>query len=216
MCSGAKIIRKGAKDWSAVDWALLEESWGETDEDAEKISESDVLMNDIKRRKLEVGKSDKSKMKRMTKREKMDYIKNIDSINREEAGKDVTFCHRGVINAVIIITLLIVEVMKYSLNLFFSGSMLFVNLHTASRTSPGAPELTEDDISRLSGEWKSLLQTAGYSASIYNIKDGKLLVSTPRSWHMTEIKKFFITRDEVKSVELNGEITEAKDYVEEF
>ena len=67
VASGAKIIRKGSKDWSAVDWDKLESDWSEDDEDEEKKSEDEFLMEEMERKKAQFESQEAPDVRRLQK-----------------------------------------------------------------------------------------------------------------------------------------------------
>jgi hypothetical protein len=46
-----KIIRKGSKDWGAVNWDKLSEEWEDGDDENDLLSEDDLLMREMDERK---------------------------------------------------------------------------------------------------------------------------------------------------------------------
>ena len=63
-------------------------------------------------------------------------------------------------------------------------------------------------------QWRDLLKTAGFDATLYNIEGDRLLVSIQKGWHGDDIRNFFLTRPEVGMVTWNGVETNSLDYVE--
>ena len=74
----------------------------------------------------------------------------------------------------------------------------------------------ETDLNIIATQWKDLLKTAGFDASLYSIEGDRLLVSIAKGWHGSSVKNFFLTRSEVRSVTWNSIETLAKEYTEEF
>jgi len=179
---GAKIIRKGAKDWSAVDWNKLEEAWGENDEDEEKVTESQVLEREMEKKKAEVNNMDMRKLKSLG----------------PDAGKEYMQSQQA-----------------------SSGpTMMFIDLAANAGTSginPAADRTwLEEDLNVIATQWKDLLKTGGFEASLYSIEGDRLLVSVAKGWHGKDVQNFFLSRSEVSKVTWNNVETVAKDYVEEF
>ncbi|GMI29049.1 hypothetical protein TeGR_g12685, partial [Tetraparma gracilis] len=72
----------------------------------------------------------------------------------------------------------------------------------------------DEDLDVIATQWKDLLTTGGYDASLYNIQGDRVLCSIAKGWHANEVKKFFLTRPETKSVTWNSVETLAKDFQE--
>ena len=97
--------------------------------------------------------------------------------------------------------------------------MMFVDLHPATTSSPPTSPPTrtwsESSLNTLATQWKDLLKTAGYDATLYAIEGDRLLASLAKGWHGEEVKKFFVTRSEVEMVTWNNVETVAGDWTEE-
>ena len=85
LCKGAKIRRKGSKDWSAVDWDKLEEDWAENDEDEEKKSEDEFLMEEMEKKKAhfeQQGAPDVRRLQKMHPKQREQMLANTQAGNQ--------------------------------------------------------------------------------------------------------------------------------------
>ena len=62
----------------------------------------------------------------------------------------------------------------------------------------------------LATQYRDLLHTGGLSVTCYDVGDNKILVSSQKGWHSREIVDFFLEREEVKSVTIDGMVKKAR------
>ncbi|GMH74915.1 hypothetical protein TrST_g674 [Triparma strigata] len=184
--SCAKIIRKGSKDWSAVDWNKLEEDWSEGDEEELLKNEDEVLQAEMEKKKKELEEAGAPDVRRLA---RMDPQQAKQAVANAEAG------NQG------------------------GPTMMFVDLHPnmgQSGINSDSSDRTwfESDLNFISQQWKDLLKTAGFDATLYNIEGDRLLVSVQKGWHGMDIRNFFLTRPEVNMLTWNGVETMSQDYEE--
>ncbi|GMI07797.1 hypothetical protein TrRE_jg7227 [Triparma retinervis] len=186
VASGAKIIRKGSKDWSAVDWDKLESDWSEDDEDEEKKSEDEFLMEEMERKKAQFESQEAPDVRRLQKmhpKQAEQMLANSQAGN--QGGPTMMF-----------------------IDLKPGEGMNGVSEDGSARTWP------KSDLDILSTQWRDLLMTAGFQTSIYNIEGDRLLVSVQKGWNGEDVKNFFLTRTEVNMVTWNNVETRASEFAE--
>jgi len=81
-------------------------------------------------------------------------------------------------------------------------AMLFVTL--ANGTAPGGgnwANASKREFEELSVRWKELLKTAGIDAGVYEIGEGRLLLSLQSGWRAYDVRDFCLKQPETESVE---------------
>ncbi|GMH80671.1 hypothetical protein TL16_g08644 [Triparma laevis f. inornata] len=173
-------------DWSAVDWNKLEEDWSDGDDPELLKNEDEALQAEMEKKKAELEEEGAPNMRRLA---RMDPQQAKQAVANADAGNQ-----GGP-------TMMFVDLKS---NMGQSG----VNTDGSDRT------WFEEDLNFISQQWKDLLKTAGFDATLYNIEGDRLLVSVQKGWHGMDIRNFFLTRPEVTMLTWNGVETMAQDYVE--
>merc|ERR1712196_484820 len=86
-------------------------------------------------------------------------------------------------------------------------AMMFIEL--APKENGG--EYVEEELYNLTGIWKDLLYTGGYSVNFYNIEDQKILCSMQKGWEGKPVRDFLLAQPQVTKVTWDQHNYEPKD-----
>ena len=86
-------------------------------------------------------------------------------------------------------------------------AMMFIEL--APKENGG--EYVEEELYNLTGIWKDLLYTGGYSVNFYNIEDQKILCSMQKGWQGGPVRDFLLDQPQVTKVTWDQHNYEPKD-----
>lgn len=202
--NGAVIIKKGSKDWSAVNWDKLEADWEEGDEPEELRSDDDDLKDEMDRRKLEAetmtGENDDMDVGKTLNQEQMNKLmaRSKSGLNKKDTGPAMMF-----------VSLKPEASPSYIQGKDYSKKEEDETKKKKKKTKSqqqvkeyGAWE--KKDVEALSSSYKELLQSAGFEVTLFEMGPDELLCSAKKGWYGDEIVDFFVTRKEVKSVEYNS------------
>ena len=76
-------------------------------------------------------------------------------------------------------------------------SMMFARIHTLL---PGGVEATNDDVDRLSFQWRELLYTGGVEVTAYDVGELTILVTIQHGWEGAQLRDFLLAQPEVMMV----------------
>ena len=94
-----------------------------------------------------------------------------------------------------------------------STKMVFVDLKS---TQPDGKPWDKKATDKLAGRWQTLIKTGSLTANVFNIEDGKILISVDKSYMFGDVMKFAFNQEETDKISIDSKEYHAKDYKDDI